>query len=45
MNAFKALLIRYETSAINWKAFNILGMIARFLKKLHLKENVKQVHQ
>jgi transposase len=34
LDAFKALLIRYETSAINWLAFNILGMIACFIRKI-----------
>ena len=35
LDAFKALLIRYETSAINWLSFNILGMIACFVRKIH----------
>lgn len=37
LDAFKALLIRYETSAINWLALNILGMIACFLRKIDTK--------
>lgn len=35
LDAFKALLIRYETSAINWLSINVLGMIACFIRKIH----------
>jgi transposase len=37
MDAFKALLIRYETSAINWLSFNVLGMIVCFVRKINTK--------
>lgn len=35
MDAYKALLIRFETSARNWFNLNLLGFIARFSKKLN----------
>lgn len=37
LDAFKALLIRYETSALNWLSLNILGMIACFVRKISTK--------
>lgn len=33
MDAFKALLIRYEKIAVNWLNFNILGLIKRTIIK------------
>ncbi len=37
LDAFKALLMRYETSAINWLALNILGMLVCFIRKISTK--------
>ena len=37
LDAFKALLIRYETSAQNWLALNILAMTACFIRKINPK--------
>ncbi len=37
LDAFKALLIRYETSANNWLSLNILGIIACFIRKISTK--------
>lgn len=37
LDAFKALLIRYETSAQNWLSLNILAMTACFIRKIHPK--------
>lgn len=33
MDAFKGLLIRYETSACNWLSMNIMGMMHLFLRR------------
>ena len=37
LDAFKALLIRYETSAINWLSLNLLAMTANFIRKIDSK--------
>lgn len=37
LDAFKALLIRYETTANNWLNLNIIGMIVCFLRKISTK--------
>lgn len=37
LDAFKALLIRYETTAINWLNLNIIGMIVCFVRKISSK--------
>ena len=34
LDAFKALLVRYETTARNWFAWNLLGFTAIFIRKL-----------
>ncbi|WP_422705287.1 hypothetical protein [Emticicia oligotrophica] len=37
MEAFKALLIRYETTAINWINLNIIGIVVCFVRKIFSK--------
>lgn len=37
LDAFKALLIRYETEAINWLNLNIIGMTVCFIRKISTK--------
>jgi transposase len=41
MDAFKGLLVRYETLAANWLSMNIMGMIHLFLRRIrkHIIEN------
>ncbi|RZK09562.1 MAG: hypothetical protein EOO43_21155 [Flavobacterium sp.] len=35
LDAFKALLIRYETTALNWLCLNIIGMAVCFIRKIY----------
>jgi hypothetical protein len=37
LDAFKALLIRYETAALNWLSLNIIGMAISFIRKIDRK--------
>ncbi len=37
MDSFKALLVRFETKAINWVALNLLAFSVRFLRKIKYK--------
>lgn len=34
LDSFKALLVRYETKAINWVAFNCIAFVVCFLRKI-----------
>lgn len=36
LDSFKALLIRYETKAINWVAFNFIAFAVCFLRKINI---------
>lgn len=36
LDSFKALLIRYETKAINWVAFNFIAFTVCFLRKINI---------
>lgn len=37
LDAFKALLIRYETKALNWLCLNIIGLAVCFVRKIYRK--------
>lgn len=37
LDTFKALLIRYETTALNWLSLNIIGMAISFIRKIDRK--------
>lgn len=40
LDSFKALLVRYETKAINWVAFNCIAFVVCFFKKNQAKHNI-----
>lgn len=37
LDAFIALLIRYETKALNWLCLNIIGIAVCFVRKIYRK--------